>query len=402
MTGSPPSRPAVAQAVPHAGGRRYAELQAYRGLAALLIVVFHAYQFSREGTGARTYVYQGTPLHLFFGNLEAGVDWFFVLSGFLLFLPFAGAATSRHRPPAARGFLIRRLLRIVPAYYVAILLVWVLRYSGTRDSWLDLFQHLTFTQIFDQKHIFWTIGPAWFVSVELIFCLCLAGFGPLAYRACRPLATPGARLQLLAGACTAFVVISVVYKWWASSVAQVPQDHWPVYFGPVAKLDTFALGMLLAVIVTAIGSDHSLTQAARRWLWLSGLALLIVTFGLRSHSAAVDLYFHTLAAGAAVLILAATVLGPRGSVWERLLARRVFQYLGLISYSVYLWHEPIMLELSKRNILLGKDPRSFPGNAITLMVLSIGIGMLSYVIVERPFMRFGRFFTRDGRLARLP
>src|SRR5689334_10929580 len=55
---------------------RYDELEAFRGFAALGIVIFHAYQHSRVG---QTYVFENTPLHIFFRHLDAGVAWFFVL-----------------------------------------------------------------------------------------------------------------------------------------------------------------------------------------------------------------------------------------------------------------------------------------------------------------------------------
>ena len=65
------------------GGRavRFEGLEAYRGIAALLLVVFHAYQYTREGTGR--YAYEGTPLGALFGSLQLS-GWFFVLSGFLI------------------------------------------------------------------------------------------------------------------------------------------------------------------------------------------------------------------------------------------------------------------------------------------------------------------------------
>src|SRR5437764_11759189 len=135
----PTPAPAVGGVSPSEGARRFDGLEAYRGIAALLIVVYHAYQHSRLKSA---YVYDGTPLHVLLRNLEAGVAWFFVLSGFLIVLPFARAAVHRRkaedarrewrvllpppdpRPPpysgdrqsalSARGFLVRRAIRIVP------------------------------------------------------------------------------------------------------------------------------------------------------------------------------------------------------------------------------------------------------------------------------------------------
>src|SRR5687768_15538239 len=70
------------------GSPRFAELEAYRGIAALLIVVYHVYQYARAGNPVR-FPYEGHPIHVALRNLEAPVAWFFVLSGFLIFLRFA-------------------------------------------------------------------------------------------------------------------------------------------------------------------------------------------------------------------------------------------------------------------------------------------------------------------------
>lgn len=100
---------------------RFAELDAYRGVAALLIVIHHLYLQTRDGHDR--YLYEGALPHLLFVNLDAAVTGFFVLSGFLVFLPFARAAAAQRGPVSPRVFLVRRALRILPVYYVAILLV---------------------------------------------------------------------------------------------------------------------------------------------------------------------------------------------------------------------------------------------------------------------------------------
>src|SRR3954451_8865829 len=111
---------ASAQPIP-ASPRRFEEFEAYRGIAALLIVIFHAYQFSRQATRQTTYVYEDhAVLHHLFSNLDAGVAWFFALSGFLLFLPIARAALGSGLAQPARAFLIKRAIRILPLYYLAI------------------------------------------------------------------------------------------------------------------------------------------------------------------------------------------------------------------------------------------------------------------------------------------
>lgn len=377
---------------------RYEELEAYRGLAALGIVLYHAYQSSRASA---SYVYEDTPVHILFRNLEAGVSWFFALSGFLIFLPFARAAVEQGNPQSARGFLIRRAVRIIPLYFVAILVVWSWRYYGNPEQWLDLVEHLTFTQIFDPKFIFYTIGPAWSLSVEMIFYMLMVGLGPLAYWVCSKLKRPESRLWLLFISLSLMLAGSLLYKGWAYYIAAVPENDYPVYFGILAKFDNFAVGMLIAVLVVALASRKKpLFNRVGAWsLRLVALSLLVVTFCWRPELSFLNLYFHTISALAFGLILLSTVFGPSRSGWKNFFARPSLQFLGLISYSLYLWHEPILLYLDKRWLSF-YDPLGFVFSTLILIGISVGAAWLSYLTLEYPTMLLRHLFNRQGRLAR--
>jgi peptidoglycan/LPS O-acetylase OafA/YrhL len=376
---------------------RFEGLEAYRGIAALSVVVFHAYQYSREGLQLDRFVYEGSKWHTLFHNLDGAVSWFFVLSGFLVFLPFSYAAVSQGSRRSARSFLIRRALRILPLYYVAILVVWGLRYTGSREEWVSLLQHLTFTHVFSQENLFRIIGPAWSLADEVIFYLMVAGLGPLVYLACRHLNAQGKRAALIGASVTALALFSVGYKWWAYYVARIPEENYPVYFGPLAHLDSFALGMLLAVILAAGWLRFG--KLASALLYLGGVAFLAMSFTLRDTHAAVDLYFYTLCAVAFAMVLAATVVplaqeDGRAALLSWLLGSPVLVYVGLISYSIYMWHEPILLELGSRGFLMDKDPQFFPQNALVLVVVSIAVAAVSYSLIERPAMRLYQIFDR--------
>lgn len=375
---------------------RFKELEAYRGVAALGIVLFHAYQHSRIGT---TYVYEGTLIHLVLRNLEAGVAWFFALSGFLIFLPFARAAVEQRRPQSARSFLIRRAIRIIPLYYLAVLVVWVLRYTGGPEQWYDLLLHLSFTQIFDRVHIFWTIGPAWSLAVEILFYGLVALLGSWAYGVGARLATPGGRLRWLGAVCLALIGGSLLYKSLAFYLLQIPEDQWPVYFSLPAKLDTFAFGMGLAVLVVGAGGRPQFRAPVPALLRLCGALLLLITFGLREISPPVWLYFHTLSGLGATFFLASTVLGPRGTPWERWLAHPVFQFLGIVSYSLYMWHEPVLISLSRGNILIFENPLTFPFTTLVLLAVALAVAYASYRALEYPALLLRFLFNREGRLA---
>jgi peptidoglycan/LPS O-acetylase OafA/YrhL len=374
---------------------RFDGLEAYRGLAALLIVIFHAYQHSRVG---QTYVYEGTPLHVILRNLDSSVAVFLALSGFLIFLPFAQSFLGQNPSPSARGFLIRRAIRILPLYYVAIVVVWTLRYTGGAEQWLDLLEHLTFTQIFDTQHIFWTIGPAWSLAVEVFFYLLVALTAPLLQRFCNRLQTRRRRIIFLTGLVSALITASLVYKGWAFYMARLPEENYAVYYNFLAKADLFAFGMLLALGVAAVRGGWRMSQWQALLLRLGGLVLFGAAFLLREPSAFVSLYFHTLCGLAFTLWLAATVLEERGSVWERALSRPVFNFLGLISYSVYLWHEPILIELSQPNRLTFETSTAFLVSTLILLVVVMVAGALSYYAIEYPTQYLRHLFTRSGHL----
>ena len=386
-------------------GRRFDELDAYRGLAALLIVIFHAYQYSRQATQQSHYVYEGTPFHYVFGNLDAGVAWFFALSGFLLFMPIARAAIRQSEPQSTRGFLVRRAIRILPLYYVAILVVWSWRYTGGREQWQDLIQHLTFTHSFDQQRIFWTIGPAWSLAVEVHFYLVLAFLGPVLYRACRMFDTERARTFLLVAFVGGFGLFGAGFKWWAAFVAEIPESNSTAYFGFQAKMDDFAIGMMVGVIAAAVGGRQLVGRVGAMVLRFIGATIIVLAFSVRFVESVprpitvADLYFHGLSAIGFALFLAAAVFGPPESMWGRVFTHPSLRFLGLVSYSVYLWHEPLLIELGKHKWLLDPAPDAFPLNAVILVALSLAVGAVSYVVIERPTMELRHLFTPKGRLA---
>src|SRR5665811_1079712 len=84
---------------------------------------------------------------------DSTVGLFFVLSAFLLTLPYARAGLTGNQPVAARAFLFRRSVRIVPLYLVAVLVVWASRNPALPGDWRDLVEHLTFTQAVSYTHL---------------------------------------------------------------------------------------------------------------------------------------------------------------------------------------------------------------------------------------------------------
>ena len=389
--------PTSARATPQRG-ERYAELDGHRGIAALAIVVFHIYQFSN----INHFLYFGTLGYTLLNSLDAMVPWFFVITAFLLFKPIARLAIAGEGPVSARGFLSRRAIRILPAYYVAVAVVWFLRQDRLPGDWRDLLEHLTFTQVFDEKRIFYTIGPAWSLSVEVYFYLLLAvlaiGLGHL----CRRLTSRKKRVAILAASVGVLGAAALLWKAWSFSIGERPTTgSYTTWFGPIANLDGFAIGMAVAVAAGALGETRPLGPRTRSALRLAALTLLIVAFATRQPDAWSGPYFSTLCSVGFGCLIAAAVLGaPRGRR-RRVLTVRPIRWLGQISYSLYLWHEPVLLTLLGLG-LIRQLPGSFLPNVAVVVAVSVVVGWLSYSLIERPTSQLGQIFRRDTRLVRSP
>jgi peptidoglycan/LPS O-acetylase OafA/YrhL len=377
--------------------KRYDELDGHRGIAAVAVVVFHVYQFCNVAH----YLYLGTPAYTVLDSLDAMVPWFFVITAFLLFEPVARSAIEGRPPISARGFLTRRAVRLLPVYYIAVVVVWFCRQQTLPGDWRDLVEHLTFVQVFDEKRIFYTIGPAWSLSVEVFFYLILIILSLALACACRHLSSRRQRIAALAASTAALAAVSIAWKAWSYSVGHRPTTgSFTTWFGPAANLDIFAAGMAVAIVVAALGDHRPLGSRSRLALRLAALAILTIAFVTRQANAWSGVYFSTLCAVGFAGLVAAAVLGPARDRWGRALSCRPLLWLGAISYSIYLWHEPIMLFFAGREGLVRQTPGAFLPDAAIVVGVSIVAGWLSYSLIERPTSQLGRVFGRDGRLIR--
>ena len=127
-------------------------------MAVLSIVVYHV----AYATGANLDPTVGPLL----SRLHVGVAIFFVVSGFLLYRPFLAARRGMGPPVGTGGYLRRRLLRIVPAYWAALTLlaIWPgLPGVFTGDWWI----YYGFLQVYPTETYLQGIGPAWSLATEM-------------------------------------------------------------------------------------------------------------------------------------------------------------------------------------------------------------------------------------------
>ncbi len=372
--------------------RRY-PLDAVRAVAAIGVLAFHAYQ-NNKFAGTDIYPWTGVPHELMLSS-DALVDLFFVISGFVLWLPIARAALDGRPQRPGRVLLLRRAARLVPLYVVVVLVVWLVSNQQMSAYWTDLLLHLTFTQVYSDQFIFWTIGPAWTLAVEFHFYLLIALSVPLLSRWVRRSTSRRARL---AGALTLpAVMIAAGLAWltWAIHLSPQPGDAWSVWFGPLAKAPIFALGLLLAVLVAA---GHTLTRRAHRAALGAAAAAVILTGTLIRPAlpGQTSQWLNPVFGIAAAAFVAVIVMNPgpgiRWLTWKPLIR------LGVLSYSIYLLHEPVMRLARSAGIL--PEPGSgwgVPATVAVVVTLTVALSLLTYPMIEQYGMRLLDMFGPDGR-----
>jgi peptidoglycan/LPS O-acetylase OafA/YrhL len=375
---------------------RYPLFDSLRAIAALTVVGFHVAfllgGFTRPGVDR--YVTQ----------LNIGVTIFFVISGFLLYRPYAAARFARARMPALVPYAIRRLFRIVPAYWFALPIAAVL--ISRPEVFHNPLPYFGLAQVYDPSTVTGGYGIAWTLCVEVSFYAML----PLWALAVRALpARTGRQFALTEGlGLAALFAVGVV--WNASLDVHVhailgftrEMAVLPTY------LDHFALGMALAV-ASVVLAERARQPAVIRlvhrapWLpWVAAaggwLALANIDSGGPTHGItnaianalpAGQSWRHEVRGLVALCVLVPAVFGQEsGGFVRRLLANRVLQWLGLISYSIYLWHVAIL----ERMVFWWHWERSLGGLGFAIVGVAtvIAVAAAAFYLVESRALRLGR------------
>jgi peptidoglycan/LPS O-acetylase OafA/YrhL len=311
-----------------------------------------------------------------------------------------GALTGR--VPDGKQFFLRRLYRILPAYFFLLIVVWASRFAGTSTDFWDLIRHMTFTQVYDKTHIFWLDGPAWSLADEFHYYILIALLGPPLARIAARRANLRGKLAVMATLPLAMLAASLAFTTIVSQVMHIQlSDSW-VYYNPLARADSFAEGMLLAIVLCIPGVMKIRPKTAIA-LSVLGFASIGVLWGVRSQMGSFGGYYFAIAGISAMLLLTGAAMLREGQLLSRFLRSRLIQLWATVGLSLYLWHEPVMIQLARWHILYFIDPVAWPISTIGLIVASTLVAFLSYKLVEEPGARLQKLFAdlrgRQGRKA---
>jgi peptidoglycan/LPS O-acetylase OafA/YrhL len=354
------------RSVVQAGEVRSARIESLRALAALAVLMGHVYGYAHAWDP--NYIY-GTWIHRVILGGGSAVFVFFALSGYLLFWPFAKRYFAHGQAVDLRRYALNRVLRILPLYYFSVVVVLLVQeHGGTGGQW---WRFLLLAENFSTPTLGHVNGSLWSVIVEIHFYALLPLFA-------LALAWVSRRRRLWA--IVILLVIAAVdlrFRHWA--VARDWHTAQLLRFSILTTFLFFVPGMLVAML------RLSWSEGPPRWL-AGPLASPAVWFLAAAPFWA--LHFHRYsewpAAVGSFLIVGACVLPLREARSVRALEWRPLAALGVASYSIYVWHFPIVHALSDAT-----HWGFVPLLALCVSVSSI-VALVSYALIEAPFLRLRR------------
>lgn len=380
-------------------------LDVLRGIAAAAVVVHHSFSL-----GGRPDV---PGIAIWDGLGSWGVGLFFVLSGYLLCDFF----WRPRRQASLKVFWVRRFFRVAPAYYVQVGLLFlffaspVLLFSGAGVR--QILTQVTFTHFYtpNTSSSLNINGALWTLSIEMTLYLTMPlmalAVGWPAVRGRRALIGPMLVVAALIAAAVGYRLL----------VAFQGQGLEALYFGgvdpertPGARLylarqfpgwlGLFALGIGLRWLVFQRYLPDSLLRATRHRVWVFIVLMVPSILWLLLTERAVyythPFLFATFDLILGLLLLPALLYASRPSSSDEGTASiRAGVWLGERSYGLYLWHFPVILVVYERTTdLLPPDTTHIFFRLLLIGALSLGLGVISYHVVEVPARDYGRALSR--------
>jgi peptidoglycan/LPS O-acetylase OafA/YrhL len=373
----------MSQNFPRSMSLRLPALDALRAVGSIAVVATHTAFL----TGASFRGVWGGVLT----RLDSGVAIFFALSGFLLFRPFADSVAHGDRVRGFGHYLWRRAVRILPAYWLMIIIVmWALpdNVNQPEGVWIRM---LTLTQIYvPNGNLYSGLSHTWSLSTEAVFYLILPLLVLVAVgRKWRPVRA----VLILTVLSIAGTVVWLEYQQFGV-LNPNPTSAWlPMYS------TWFGVGMVLAVVHVAVRTHTGPRWwrvvddlAAAPWTcWGFAFALLAIVSTPLGGPRTLDFISvqqlatkQGLYAIMAALLLIPAAFGPENR-FKAALSSAPLHWLGLVSYGLFLWH-PFVLEEIYRVTGRTRLTGPFMSTFLTTLAVSLVLAAISYYVLERPLL----------------
>lgn len=413
-------------AVANREAKRLPQFDGLRGLCAVALLVVHV-----AWTAGLTGSYQDHPSNLpaaiVINGFQIAVGVFFLLSGLFLYRPFARSTIAGTPRPEIGPYFIRRLLRLLPAYYVVTAVCLLLLNFNSIDSVWYVLRPIVLMQNYDSV---WMAGMdiTWTVPTEVQWYLVLPLIAWVSHLYARRAPDPVARARRLMVAVP--VLIFIGFAWMAyihrPEMGPFPAEFW----WPIGVAANFGAGMWLGVKsalhqVSPKDNPGVFRVAAKypNWFWFGALVVFAINcaepfgrpgYGDYDTMAGALVFYALFIAFCTLLVLPMVAPNAKSRFIDATLGNRPVVFLGRISYGIYLWHFAVMnLYLGSGSIFDG-GPQPVPalrGQAgfweleSVVLLGSIVLATISYYLIERPILNFGERHLNAKKLrdeAQLP
>lgn len=346
------------------GGAFIPEIDGLRFFAIMSVVLYHLNEYLKiHGSEAFRESAETSILNLALLQGHFGVQLFFVISGFILAIPFAEHYMNKAGLPALGRYYKRRLTRLEPPYIVniAVLFVFLLIIQGEKFG--DFFTHFLASIVYLHNAVYGEAsavnGVAWSLEVEVQFYL-LAPFLSLVF--------------LLGN------------KWLRRSVIVAGILIFSYFFGGreyhiflLGEIQYFLAGFLLADVFLV---EWKKAPARNRWFDLVGIIVLAAMWFVATNR----FYVKSLLP---FLILVAYIAAFRGVFWNSLTRNRWLVVIGGMCYTIYLYHFQFVALLARTTLDL-RIGQSYALNCFLQIALVVPLVVIAsaflFVALERPFM----------------
>jgi peptidoglycan/LPS O-acetylase OafA/YrhL len=353
------------------GGRYLPEVDGLRFVSIALVVVFHSYVLIGVLAGTRM---MNPPLgeassssvpadvgEIILQNASRGVFVFFMLSGFVLSLPFLAARRGDRLPVDLRAYAIRRLTRIEPPYMAAITVMFLATWiAGAHVAVANYPASLGYVHQFVYGKTSPYDGVTWSLEVEVQFYALVPVLALLF--------APAPAVRRLAMIAVAAIAIDLQL-----SDALVGDRLLTLVLN---YLEYFVVGFVVADVFVARPDED---RHAQRWdLVFVGSAILLLTWPSG--------WFQALGVTPALFGLGMGAL--RGSIVRRILSDRWIATIGGMCYSIYLTHYPIVMGLGRVLRPVADLPLAVSLSLVLAVVvpLVLVVGGVFFLLIERPCM----------------
>ncbi len=349
----------------------FPEIDGIRFLAITLVVLFHIHGYFIKKSPFTENMADFSILSTLLKNAERGVELFFVLSGFILCLPFAHHYVNKGKKVSLKNYYLRRLTRLEPPYILALTAILLMHIAINSHPVDVLIPHwlasLVYAHNIIYHHVPMLTVVAWSLEVEIQFYL----LAPLLFTIFA-LPKPVRRSILL---------VSIIVLVFLKSV------YIPTYISLYVFIQYFLIGMLLADFYV---SDSFSTIFNKKWMSILAVVCLVTILYMPIKSRELPpstLFAAKLSFPFLVGLFYYSVL--KNDVLKKVFSYKFIPIIGGMCYSIYLLHYTIISVIGRYTKGIHISNNYLLNLSLQVILMSIPILVLSslyYYYVERPFM----------------